>query len=182
MPYPTTLEQTRPWSAARDLRNRRQRVEVIDAIDWLVRTFVAPASDLLHGETPGLESLDLERIAGASVSGLVLEAVFPLRFPDLQPPDDAVLRESLLDIGVDLGSLTERADFFRCWAAISAMLSAQELLESLERVPPPAEEARDREAEVLSGLLDLPLPFELRDSIRRTLDIRSSEQSAEPLG
>jgi len=123
---------------------------------------------------------NLDAVAGCEVPGLVLGLFFDSRFPDLQEPQDDVLKQVLDTMEIDLPDATGRDAFFRCWAAQTATMSSTSLLSFLQQKDAslPAD-AVIAEVNQLETLLDTPLPDGLKFSIANTICSLSRERAQE---
>ncbi len=153
------------------------RAIVLNAVIHLVSTHIAPNMGLALRHEDGEHYFDLNVAAGREVSGLVLELRFNPRFPDLQKPSDAVLKEAIDAVHIDLPDAVARDGFFRCWEAEMAIMSAELLLGFLRSAVPPSSETVNAEIDSLEVLLDHPLPGGLKFWIADTILMLSKDRA-----
>ncbi len=158
-----------PELAKLDAKNAADRAVVIDAVEALIKDYIIQAMDLAEVSQESV-FFDLEIVAGCEISGLVRSGFFDPQFPDLKKPSDDVLKDALESIDVETSTLEQRDNFFRCWAADMASISAGAMLAFLRKTSPQSTDTAVKEANRLEKLLKNPLTSSLEYQISTLVD------------
>lgn len=139
--------------------------QIVDAIDWLFRSFVLPAAGYLitDDQDPYYTSFDIGVTADADVGGLAL-ALMAERLPLLAtPPDVQRLKQTLDEYGFAI-ALERQLPFYQVWMAERAITLVRGLLEKLPKKTLTLEQKKK-----LAAWLEQPLPSLERQLIRSFL-------------
>jgi hypothetical protein len=166
---PQALE---PKLAGLDAREAAHRLVVFQAVERLIKDYIAPAIDLaqISDIEPDSIFFNLEACVGCEISGLARSGFFDPKFPDLQKPSDAVLQEALDFIDIETSDPEQRDKIFRCWVAEMASLSVGLMLKFLRDTAPPSVDIASCEEQQLTALLSYPLTSSLEYQISKFVD------------
>lgn len=159
-----------PELAKLDAKNVAHRAVVLDAVETLIADYIIPAMDLAEVSQESV-FFDLETVAECEVSGLVRSGFFDPQFRDLKKPSDDVLKDALESIDIETSTPEQRDNFFRCWAADMASLSAGAMLAFLRKTAEQSTDTAVKEANRLEKLLKNPLTSSLEYQISTLVDL-----------
>lgn len=166
--------------AQMDSTNSDDRMVALQAIEAFIERFIKPAMKSCPPSQTRFGLFDLDAVAKTEVHGLVLN-FFDERMNELNRPNDAVLKEALDYIEIDIPIAGDRANFHACWAGNKAFLSIYGLINFLKKplIEPivPKIESLSLEQMRVKRLLESELPDKLEYIINSLLEWIEQAQS-----